>query len=1236
MTLRDLAEKVRTALFGQQIISPIPQQKTTFNVGNIVRQVVPQALRMTPITGPIAQIQPTRQAIQNIGQNYPQLTQKLLKFEQPVQKVSRFMQQPYNYTGLSQAASKIRAPIPRIGAQFGAGLAEAYINLPSQIVGGATKTGLNIGRSYRGEQVKPQTFLAGAAPIGEALLTSWIPGASKNIVKNASEQALKQTFKQSIKEGVKQGAVVGGTYGLFEGFKTGEDLEKADYFGNLLKKAGGGVVIGGLLGGGTSGTGYLIGRGRLFVAGKVKSIFPQMSDEQAQKVSDKFIRDELGRFAKGKKGKDQPPFYGDLREKLGLPRNGNYEEGSIKIPESPFNKSITQSTGGVGGVSNPTGKNIKLSQNVDQTGNIKLQPQPESGIPIRTMANQEVSSAPIITEKGKLNLNKLKVEGEGKQVLENLNKEVKPTVIGNKEVVAAAKTATGSRAPMSDAQMKNLLAQQLKNRQKVVDLSAKFNSLKKSGASETELGKTMLDIANQSKTARQGGTFAGRILQAQNIIADKSASPMQRILALLDNAGVNPEKYLKDSVKVNWDNPKEVVGFYRKYVPPSFGEVLTEIRYTNMLSSPITHIINTASNALQTGVVTPIEKTISGVLDFGRTKITGKERQYYARSGIDYIGGYVKSLPQAIKKASNILSDKEISIRPDFEYIPTTVGGPLKAYTTPLRALEAMDQFFKTLVQGGVTAELKNAPIKISAEGIASKAEKEATYRLFRQGFDPNGELGQGKVLQLFDKWNSAIANLRRLPGGRWVLPFLQTPTNILKQGLEYSPLGVSTTFGAKAPIEQLSKTIIGTGVFISAYQLAKSGLVSWEAPSGETERDLYYAAGLQPYSVKIGNKWVSFSKLGPLAYPIAMASALANAEKYGPDKSKIDKVSQGMMGMLGFFGDQSYVRSIGDLVDAIQGGVNVSKSAVTSEAANLAGQLVPYRSFFTWLGRMIDPVYRKASTFSEKMVKDLPVVGTNLKPYTDINNNPSLRDYPVANSFNPYKITQEKGSQEQLYRQYEQGEINRGIEKRQDQQFLQNSQSGNIQQIGTKIRYVNQDGDLKTFDSQEKANVYKAKEQVLSTGEPITVDNVFYYQDGDTVKTVDLSFQLAPPTLSGLTELDKKAISKYNSEITKKANDIYELYKQGQLTEEEANTQLEQLKNLKVSATKKPKKISVPKITFKKLKVTMPKTTTIKALKIPSPPKIKGLKNKKTKTIKVSAIKSAKLKGLTNSIKLV
>ena len=623
------------------------------------------------------------------------------------------------------------------------------------------------------------------------------------------------------------------------------------------------------------------------------------------------------------------------------------------------------------------------------------------------------SSTNIVSQPGKLNVQNLNLSDESRGLVRNLDTNQK-TVIGNKDVIETAKLTKGRKSPMTDTQQQQLLASRLNSRQTVVLLTKDFEQLKKSGADLNTLTAKMKEIKDQTLIANQESSLAGRQLQAQKIIADELATPMQKVLAMLENAGVSSDKYLKDAVNVDWNNGKQVVQFYRKYVKGSLSEYLTEFRYTNMLSSPLTHIVNTASNIVQSAVIAPIEKTISGGLDLAKSSITGAERQYYVSDGIKYAKGYYGNLPEAVSKFKKTLLGQEINIKPDMERIPVSTNKAWSAFTLPLKALEASDQFFMSLVRGGEKASLQGRGL--SEAEISMKAQNSAQYRLFRQKFDPNGELGNGYLLRTWDKYNSVIQQLRRVPGGRWIVPFLQTPTNLLKQGVEYSPLGITTIPGSKRPIEQLSKTIIGTAVFTGVYSALQSIPFTWSAPTGKKERELYYAANMQDYSIKIGNNWISYSKLGPLSYPIAMAAALRYAEKYDLPNDKKSTIATAMGGMLQFFSDQSYVKNLGDFIDSVSTGQGFITGA-EKELSNMATQLIPYKSFLSWLSRIIDPVNRKSDGVIGGITSQLPVLSKNAEPYFNpVTQQPSSRSNPILNSFSPYRVTTNSQSIENMF----------------------------------------------------------------------------------------------------------------------------------------------------------------------------------------------------------------------------
>ena len=133
----------------------------------------------------------------------------------------------------------------------------------------------------------------------------------------------------------------------------------------------------------------------------------------------------------------------------------------------------------------------------------------------------------------------------------------------------------------------------------------------------------------------------------------------------------------------------------------------------------------------------------------------------------------------------------------------------------------------------------------------------------------------------------------------------------------------MATIPGAKDKTEQAAKVAVGSLVFAGASWLAANNLTTWAAPTSEKEKNEFYAAGLQPYSVRIGDTWVSYSKIGPLAYPLAMAAALHYFTKESPNAlsdSEMDKVVDALTGLMRFFSDQSYMQGLGDLVSFARG----------------------------------------------------------------------------------------------------------------------------------------------------------------------------------------------------------------------------------------------------------------------------------------------------------------------------
>jgi hypothetical protein len=228
---------------------------------------------------------------------------------------------------------------------------------------------------------------------------------------------------------------------------------------------------------------------------------------------------------------------------------------------------------------------------------------------------------------------------------------------------------------------------------------------------------------------------------------------------------------------------------------------------------------------------------------------------------------------------------------------------------------------------------------------------------------------------------------------------------------IELSPAGIATIPGNVDKVEQLAKTFVGLTVMGVGAYLAYTGDSTWSAPSGEKDKQLFYASGKRPYSFKVGNQWVSFQRIGPLALPLMLPAAYKYyfEQARSADKDNIaTKWTKVLLAGGQYFAAQTYVQSIGNIVDISRGDLY----AVNRLASNVPSQFIPLISLQSWVTRIIDPVFRKpAKDFSfegviENLMTRIPGLSRGISPYTDMRGKPSIRHYPLFNAFSPFYVS--------------------------------------------------------------------------------------------------------------------------------------------------------------------------------------------------------------------------------------
>jgi len=124
---------------------------------------------------------------------------------------------------------------------------------------------------------------------------------------------------------------------------------------------------------------------------------------------------------------------------------------------------------------------------------------------------------------------------------------------------------------------------------------------------------------------------------------------------------------------------------------------------------------------------------------------------------------------------------------------------------------------------------------------------------------------------------------INKYPSLRFIVPFVRTPTNLLKFYLDRSPLALkdllkkeywkSMSSDAAVRADFMGRFATGAMGLFGMAALARGELLTGNGPANRHEREALMRTGWQPYSVKIGENYVSYRRLDPFATFLGLAA---------------------------------------------------------------------------------------------------------------------------------------------------------------------------------------------------------------------------------------------------------------------------------------------------------------------------------------------------------------------------
>lgn len=477
--------------------------------------------------------------------------------------------------------------------------------------------------------------------------------------------------------------------------------------------------------------------------------------------------------------------------------------------------------------------------------------------------------------------------------------------------------------------------------------------------------------------------------------------------------------------------------------PDLFAKIMDTANYlriNSLISGWTTQAINVMSNGYMVGV-RPLERILGSVpkaafgSDPSRTMIKENLRQY------TYMGS---ALMDGFKTSVKAFLENESVLRPhgtelyanqpwlvpgsqplnaqyfrQWDSVPNLIYNalsvPLTVAGLPSRTLGGVDELMKqTVYRSKVLAKAHMDGVEAALDaGLSGSAAKEFVRayaaRKLAGAFD---EAGRG--LDQAAQQEASIATFQQdlLPGTfgknvqhfvnndktrltRFILPFVKTPTNVVRYALKMTPgLNLLQTeyrnmltgkMGQEQQAQAIGQMTLG-GLFMGSAAYLGQDRITGGGPSDPKAKAELMATGWRPYSFVSRDDetgevtYYPFNRFDPIALPFGIIADIQDTlEILGDDAEERPEVQQAvgalMVSLAKQFSSRTYMLSLNQALDALTDPDRFGESFV----ANMAQSFVPFSSATRQFSS--DPYLRDARSVTDRLMQAVPGLGATLPP---------------------------------------------------------------------------------------------------------------------------------------------------------------------------------------------------------------------------------------------------------------
>lgn len=461
-------------------------------------------------------------------------------------------------------------------------------------------------------------------------------------------------------------------------------------------------------------------------------------------------------------------------------------------------------------------------------------------------------------------------------------------------------------------------------------------------------------------------------------------------------------------------------------LPPEKGQGLKAWMRISMLFNPKTQVRNVLGNAV-IAPVNALSDTFASIVDKRIAKKTGIRTTGGINKG--YLKGFKEGLYQSYNDFKLGINTRDVQgnrfeVGQGKSFNENHTGALAKQRNAVSKAFNRVDSLLSFVLDAGdrgfyeasFVNSLNNQKILNNTNEVTQEMLDIATNEALSRTWQDNNNYTKF-VLDVRRGLNKI--NIKGYGIGDVLIPFAKTPANLTKAIVDYSPIGLAKTLTIDARklnnnistgtvtsaqqhqfVQNLGKATAGTMLYIAGMALAQAGITTGANDEDKEVSDfMKNTLGIQPYSVRIGNRSFTYDWAQPIAAPFAITANI-NKALSDEEMTLTDAILTTLDSGFNILMEQSFVSGLQDVFNTSYGSIVEN---IGDQILGLPARAVP--TFIKQINDLIDPYTRQVYENNEplesaknqvktklpKASKDLPVkrdtLGRKVEKYGGENN---------------------------------------------------------------------------------------------------------------------------------------------------------------------------------------------------------------------------------------------------------